>query len=347
MTKDLPPLSKKYGFTGSEMERFPIISGILEELTPEKIEREIALMREVQLPENLREWIKKYEKVGSRGDFIWKWTYVKAQGVTLTSVPLKNRKDLLIPKVLTIIINVLADDIADKKKDETFLRNTEELFFSDKEIACFAHLAPEHLQYLKTFDETKEAFWSEIKKYPRYENFRKLLLYDYRQFFNALSYSCLVNKNVNFMNFLEHKIYLSHNMQMMILTTIDLMASPSFKEEEVGLLREISWLAQRMGRIGNSITTFRREIQELDFSSDVFAYLASSGLIKRQELRKLNAEDVLEGEKKALTELFAEWEQNYHAIKAYEDRVSSFEVKELLTGLKSLMEGHLISETLK
>ncbi len=329
-------------------EQCPVISRITKDLTSKRIKEKIGEVQSVSLPEEIKRWVERYEEVGRRKDFIWKWTYLKAEELTLTSVPENRRKEILVPKVLTIIINALIDDIADEKKDRGLLLDSMKIFFfSFSDEFLERTYAPEDKDYLHLIEEIKNAFFDKIKRYPGYRDFEELLFYDYRQFYNAALYGHLINEKKDVINLPEYKIYLSNNMQMMVLSTIDLMASSEIKREEIHKIREIFWKAQRMGRIGNSITTFKREIEEDDFTSEVFARMISRGVINADILDRKNHDYLLFkiNEEGLIRERLLEGEENYHSID--KEEVNSFSIEKILRGLENLIEGHIISEGLK
>jgi hypothetical protein len=113
--------------------------------------------------------------------------------------------------------------------------------------------------------------------YPYHAVFADLLHYDLTQFFNTMRYSHLLNDQLPLLNLAEHDLYTSHNMQMISFSTLDLMCSAEFDMDDLGKLREAMWHAQCMGRIGNLLSTWRREIPDRDFTSGVFARAVSQG----------------------------------------------------------------------
>jgi hypothetical protein len=114
--------------------------------------------------------------------------------------------------------------------------------------------------------------------------YEPVLRFDLLQSFNTMRYSHLVNGRPYLLNMVEHDLYTPHNMMQTSFATLDLMCSPGFPLEEVGTLREAVYHAQCMGRIGNLLSTWRRELVNRDFTSGVFARAMMEGDLTLDEL---------------------------------------------------------------
>ena len=81
-------------------------------------------------------------------------------------------------------------------------------------------------------------------------------------------------------------------MHMMSFATLDLMCMPRFSTRELGKLREVVWHAACMGRIGNLVSTWRREIGECDFNSGVFARAVNHGDLTIEQLAQPDVDQI-------------------------------------------------------
>ena len=310
--------------------------------SPAAMEEEIATVLAIKLSDDLHPWVDGYARVGHRNSFLWNWCRRGVEVTRLSCVDPCLRDAVCDTRVLGIMLDVLLDDIADHQKDLAFL----ERLLSVMETGVSAQeesFAPHQRAYARfTID-----VWNEIERrvrlFPRHEEFAELLRFDYRQLFNVMRYSRLLNEYPEMFNLVEHDLYTPHNMHMMISSTMDLMCSPAFDRSELAILREVVWRAQCMGRVGNLVTTWQREIGENDFTSGVFARAISCGDLTVSDLWSGNRtyiESVIRGQQHE--EYFLRrWQTYRREILALRTRSRSVNFTELVAGLQRLICLHL------
>jgi hypothetical protein len=265
--------------------------------------------------------------------------------VELTTLPCvmpEHYDELCDTKVLGVMLDVMWDDIADQAGHDVLLERLLEIPFATSEID-FTEFTPEEQAYARFTQEV----WSEIdarrRKYPRFEEFNELLEFDYRQLCNVMRYSHLLNSQLELLNLAEHDVYTPHNMHIMICSTFDLMCSPTFDRQELGRSRELIWHAQWMGRIGNLVTTWRRELDEGDFTSGVYASAVSSDDLHISDLLSNDVERIETAIQWGRHEEFflQRWQEHRRFLQSHRTTVKSFDVGSLVSGLERLFCLHL------
>jgi hypothetical protein len=194
----------------------------------------------------------------------------------------------------------------------------------------------------------RREYWERAETYPCVNVFRELLEYDLDQLFNAIHYSALLNQQLGLLNVVEHDLYSPHNMMMMSFSTVDLMCSPRFQTQELGRLREAIWHAQWMGRIGNLLSTWEREIAAGDFTSGVFAQAISRG--------DLTVEDLKAGDRSHIAQIIERggyhaeycrrWRYHRECFHRHAEEIHSVDMHPLLEGHDRFFRLHLGSRGL-
>jgi transketolase C-terminal domain/subunit len=308
----------------------------------EVLQREQDLVKAHQLSPAVEEWYSVYSQVGERQRFLFQWCAQGAELTTLSCVVPGLFQHVNDTKLLTMILCVLLDDVADLRGPQAFL----ELLLR----IVGGHLQPdlsecsaEERTYAQVTMRLTEIWFARMREYPCFEMFENLQRYDQIQYFNALRYSHLLNRNPWLMNPVEHDLYFPHGMDMMSYATTDLMCSPGFPIEELGRLREAVWHLQCMGQVGNLLATWRREIRQHDFASGVFARAIIEGDLSIDQLRPENfgaiEAAIVEGGHERY--YFGRWKYHRECFLEKARYVHGLDLKKLLEGSDRLFLMHL------
>jgi len=138
-------------------------------------------------------------------------------------------------------------------------------------------------------------------------------------------------------------------MIVFLLNGIDLMASPQFDKNELSNLRTIFWSAQQMARIGNWLSTWKRELKEKDICSGVLAYAISSKILNIDDIKQLKEDNIVKKiENSGAYQYFgSSWKRNYEKIKGMKGTIKSIDMDKYITGLENVFKFHMASEGLK
>jgi len=280
-----------------------------------------------------------------RNEFLWKWLGVLygEKGVTLSSVDKIYYDSITDTKIILTIAFSMLDDLSELHKDKELV---EQLIGITKNLETDVDIDDERLVFFK---KIWGHFLSKIKQYPRYEEFRDIFWYDFNQMLNSVQYNMLVSNNPEMMNVLEMKNYDCHNMIVFLLNGIDLMVSPSFNKQELSRMRTAFWHAQQMARIGNWLSTWKRELKERDICSGVFAYAFSQSIIDVDDVGQLDDDKIIERiEQSGMHAYFMRlWKENYMKLLALRDKITSVNMDSYIHGLENCLKSHMASEGLK
>ncbi len=312
---------------------------------------EASLQRQVlaqQFSPFIQQRVDQYARMGSRDVYLWRWCLHGLGLTTLSCVAPELRQDLCDTKLLAVMYGVMLDDVADQRGSDDFLAALIGIIAGRPE-RDFAAFTRQQQQYARFTCDLWDTFRDRLQCSPCYQEYAELLDYDHRQILNTFAYSCMVNKQPTLLNVQEHDMYLPHNMQMMSFATMDLMCSPGFGRDELGKLREVIWHAQSMGRIGNLVSTWQREIADRDFTSGVFARALRQGDLTPEDLRSAAGPYIEAAIRRGEHEQYflRKWESHWQCIEALAAGIRSVDVVELLGALAQLMRMELLSRGLK
>jgi hypothetical protein len=301
--------------------------------------------RNQQLSADQRSWVERYRLVGQRPAGLWKWCSFAVELVTLPCVESNLRQAAADTKFLVGMVNCLLDDVSD------FWRNHR--FFSEL-LALGCERIPEaHQSEEVPYAQFTQSVWREIheraEKYPCGAKYKPLLKFDLRKLLATIEHSDLASQLPEVMNPTEHDLYSPNGMTVTIASTIDLMASPSFRKPDLAPLRVVVRHCEWMARIGNLISTWEREIGEGDFSSGVFTEAVWRGLLAPEDLHPDNKDFLIETiiESGIEGEYLKRWQTHRTQALDAGARIGSFDVENYVERFDRLLWSEILSHRWK
>jgi hypothetical protein len=323
------------------------LKSLMKDISKKEKEDIIEKIKQYELSDNVIYFSKKYDNYfKERNKFLWKFlgSIFTEAGATLSTVDKKYFDSVTDIKIIISILCGVLDDVADVHKDKKLLDNMINILY--KKENCNPDLKDKKISFIK---EIWNFILKELRKLPRYHEFKDIFMYDFKQFLNTFEYSCLINKNPDMICLRESENYDAHNMMVYIFNGIDLMASPSFDKDELPHLRTVLWHAQRMARIGNWLSTWKRELKQNDLSSGVFSYAVSKKILNKNDLINLPKEEIISKIERSDTYKFFmdSWQENHQEIYSLKGKIDSIDMESYINGLRNVIKYHLSTEGLK
>jgi hypothetical protein len=285
-------------------------------------------------------WLTRYARVGKRGDFLWRWCYTNVKLVTLPCVLPDQIEHLADTKMIHLIFLCLIDDIVDEQHDAQMFQAALSITHGHGDLS---HFDDERRRYLELLAETWRELWARMASYPRFSDFEDDLRFDYAQVLQGLWHSLRINLNPSRINVYENDAYQPHNMAMVYMAMLDLCASPAFDSADLGPAREVFLHAQMMGRIGNTLATWERELASRDFASGMFAHAVDLGVVHAPKLRLAREDELKEslGEPEVEAALFQVWSVHRKKMAEKIARIHSVDLSPYLAGCEELVATHM------
>jgi hypothetical protein len=299
-------------------------------------------VRGTELSPYLNSWIQRYNQVGKRGEFLWKWCLTNCKLVTLPCVDRVYRDHLADTKLVHLVFLCLVDDIVDELRDHQMFTAVRALTQGQGRHVLIG-FDRERRRYLELVHASWLELWSRMEQYPRWGEFCDDIRFDYDGVIRCLWHSLRVNLSPARINVAEHDIHQPANMAMVYMAMLDLTCSPEFDVAELGIAREIFLHGQMMGRVGNTIATWERELRVRDFSSGMFAYAVDAGVLNASELVTLPTEELAERIQESAVgeQVLRVWRVHHEKMAAKIERVKSVDLHPYLVACESLVATHL------
>jgi hypothetical protein len=319
-------------------------------VTPQAVPKIVRDMTETELPPEFDPLLDHYAAVTTdRDQLLWQWLYYVFPSFRLSSVPREYVEPARKAKFCFSLFMTVLDDLSERHHDkETFEQGRKIPFGSTRCDADAPGVDTEVLSLLQESWDLTEAY---LKRAPRREEFRDLFEFDFRQSLNTMDYNRLVNEGPQLASPLGAELYDTHNMLLFVYVDIDLAFSPDFAHADLATLRDVTWDAQRLARIGNWVTTWERELDECDYTSRVVIEAIERGVVTEDEIRT----DDVPNEALARRikdagiehEHLLSWNETYRKLVSREYDVDSVDVHSFVDGMRHLLEVDVKARGLK
>src|SRR5438876_393113 len=237
----------------------------------ERTAAELRLLSRSRERLELTEVLDLYKSVGRRNIEYFAWIHDVYSWITLPSVSFDQRKVLGEDKTKLAIFDILADDLADNYTTRSFamLEQLTKIPWQAEDTSV------ETNDYLQVARKVWEDLISSVSLYPRFGEFERIFYFDLRQVLSSMLYSYLANTE-GIENPVETNFYSSYGCVVELAMDMDLMCSPAFDMKELGPMRTVASLAQKIAHIANLLTTYPSELVERDVSSPIISLIAGT-----------------------------------------------------------------------
>lgn len=312
----------------------------------------LTTVREQDLPESVLPLLDVYDDVlGDRDRFLWQWLYHLFPTFSLSCLDDARARDVRNAKLIASIFVTVADDVAERHGDRAT--------FDELTSIPFDHRRPDPERrdvdgdVVRFLTDVWDEFSALYDAGPRSREFAELLQFDLQQTLQAIEYSYLANRYPGLVSERELWTYDAHNMLVFPLAGIDLSNAPSFDSSELSSLRQVLDRTQRMARIGNWISTWKRELAEGDCSSGVVVHALENDIVSPEQVqavRRNPTDATVDPVVEAITDAGVEeyfldrWEAEYETVGRYEPEIESVDVGAYLEGFETVLSYHVASE---
>jgi len=289
--------------------------------------RELSAQRPARM--KLEEVVSLYGSVGHRDADYLGWLHDIYSFVCLPCVSPEKKELLGEDKTKLAIFDILLDDLADNYTTRSRFLLEEFIQIPWRNGAGMG----EH-EYVATGRRIWEDYVESVRRYPRFKEFERMFYFDLRQVLASMDYSSLIN-TIGLDNSLEMNLHSPYGCAVILALDMDLMCSPGFDVKDLGVMRGIAYLAQRVAHIANMLGTYPREALERDLSCPIISLAIRKGVIREDEL----------GHKAVLRKLAGlEWvfrkraESSIQKMAAYEKKIRSVDILGFSGRLAKLVE---------
>ncbi|MFW6436758.1 MAG: hypothetical protein ACOCYZ_03915 [Halococcoides sp.] len=288
--------------------------------------------------------------VGGRREFVWQWIYhVCGETLTLPEVPEDRRDAVQETRFFAAAFTTLMDDLAEKDGDGRA--------FWELARATLPDQSPDEAVLAASGDTVRaaqralEGLLDRFQAAPNGPTLQFALLFDLRACLVAMDHARVTATVPGLNNRADGWTYETIAIGALPFFHVDLAYGPAIDADEYGRFRELLAECERLWRIGNWVTTWRRELTEGDVSAAIFQEAMRNGVVDREEL--LAAEHAA-SDRRAIAERITESGIPDSFVQDFRDRrdrlreidygLSTYDSNGPIDAMEALVRSHLAIE---
>ncbi len=246
-----------------------------------------------------------------RKEYLWKWIMVGFRATTILNRSNKYYNESEKSKFISVLLIVLLDDLAENLQNKNLLNLANAIVLKEFDhfiehgavsqntfLKPSGSYSPAEKKYLFFIQKTTRKILINLNSLPNFNPLKHVFCKYWQKVIECFDFTLNTNNFVKnqsvpkvekYFKSLKYSRYteiFGHNMHVILAMIIDLMCLTKIDKKEIKLIIKISEEAQAMGRIGNWLSTWKREIAEKDFSNGILIYSVNNRKIDIKDIKK-------------------------------------------------------------
>lgn len=281
-----------------------------------------------------------------RREFVWQWIYyVCGETLTLPEVPDRRREAVQDTRFCAAAFTTLMDDIAEKDVDgEAYWELARAVLPGQTPDETVIEAAGPSV---RAASRALAALFDRLERAPRGETVRGPLQFDLRACLVGMDHARMVAEHPGLQTRHDTWTYDTIAIGALPFFQVDLAYGPPIDETEYGQFRELLAECERLWRIANWVTTWRRELLEGDISAAIFEEAMRNDIVDRATLRaaaagEIDRQSVVDAivESEIPAQFIADFRRRREDLRAREFELGSYDPAGPIEAIEGLVRTH-------
>ncbi|WP_313691624.1 hypothetical protein [Halorarum halobium] len=305
-------------------------------------ERAVADLGAGSLPASVERLVGRYDRIiPERGRYVWDWLADTLPTFRLGSVVPEHEARADEARLLVSVFVTTLNDLSDRREDDDAFETAALIPQGEFDAATAADPAVELAA------DAWDALLDRLEGAPRFDTHLATLRRDLAWTVRAQRHAAWSARRPAETTYEECLQEQAPTMCMDALATVDLMCSPTFDPTEERAVREAVALVEPLGRIGNWLTTWERELEEGDLANGIVVKGVEDGVVSPEAVRRASAEPTVRPAfrrriREAGVELAVEedWRRRYERALGHEWETGTVDLDSFVAAMDDVRRRH-------